>query len=128
MANQFLKLRRSNVQGRIPTTSSLDFGEIAINTYDGLAFIKKSGSLGEEVISIGASSFPYTGSAGISGSLILTGSLNMTEQFANGGSTNYSSAPISIRTIGTDIPAISIYKAGFSEVNTLQFLSNNLSA
>jgi hypothetical protein len=55
MSNQFLKLRRSAVPGKVPTTSSLDFGEIALNTYDGLLFIKKSGSLGEEVISIGAS-------------------------------------------------------------------------
>jgi hypothetical protein len=54
MSNQFLKLRRSSVPGKIPTTSSLEFGEIALNTYDGLAFIKKSGSNGEEIIAIGA--------------------------------------------------------------------------
>jgi hypothetical protein len=54
MSNQFLKLRRSAIPGRVPTTSSLDFGEIALNTYDGLAFIKKSGSSGEQVIAIGA--------------------------------------------------------------------------
>jgi hypothetical protein len=54
MANQFLKLRRSAVPGRIPSTSSLDFGEIALNTYDGLAFIKKSGSAGEEIVTIGS--------------------------------------------------------------------------
>jgi hypothetical protein len=51
--SQFLKLRRSSVSGRIPTTSSIDFGELALNTYDGLAFMKKSGSNGEEVIPIG---------------------------------------------------------------------------
>jgi hypothetical protein len=54
MSNQFLKLRRSSVPGKVPTTSSLEFGEIALNTYDGLAFIKKSGSNGEEIIAIGA--------------------------------------------------------------------------
>ncbi len=53
MSNQFLKLRRSAVPGRIPTTSSLDFGEIALNTYDGLAFMKKSGSSGEEIVTLG---------------------------------------------------------------------------
>ena len=62
MANQFLKLRRSAVPGRIPSTSSLDFGEIALNTYDGLAFIKKSGSIGEEIITIGANLVSVTGS------------------------------------------------------------------
>jgi hypothetical protein len=63
MANQFLKLRRSAVPGRIPSTSSLDFGEIALNTYDGLAFLKRSGSNGEEIIAIGANTTNITGSA-----------------------------------------------------------------
>ena len=62
MANQFLKLRRSAVPGRIPSTSSLDFGEIALNTYDGLAFIKKSGSNGEEIVAIGDNSTSVSGS------------------------------------------------------------------
>lgn len=54
--NQILKLRRSAVPGKVPPTSSLDFGELAINTYDGKVFIKKSGSLGEEVIPVGSNS------------------------------------------------------------------------
>lgn len=62
MSNQFLKLRRSAIPGRIPTTSSLDFGEVALNTYDGLAFMKKSGSNGEEVVPIGIISGSFTGS------------------------------------------------------------------
>tara|TARA_Y100000385_G_scaffold291471_1_gene369687 strand:+ start:10224 stop:15575 length:5352 start_codon:yes stop_codon:yes gene_type:complete len=36
-----IKLKRSAVSGRVPTTTSLDLGEIAINTYDGKLFIKK---------------------------------------------------------------------------------------
>jgi len=78
MANQFLKLRRSAVPGRIPSTSSLDFGEIALNTYDGLAFIKKSGSAGEQVIAIGSTTGAFTGS--FSGSF--TGSLFGTSSWA----------------------------------------------
>ena len=62
MANQFLKLRRSAVPGRIPSTSSLDFGEIALNTYDGLAFLKKSGSSGEQIVTIGANTTSIVGS------------------------------------------------------------------
>jgi len=61
MANQFLKLRRSSVPGRRPDTGSLDYGEIALNTYDGLAFIKKSGSNGEEIVAIGSTG-SFTGS------------------------------------------------------------------
>jgi hypothetical protein len=78
MANQFLKLRRSAVPGKIPSTSSLDFGEIALNTYDGLAFIKKSGSAGEQVIAIGSTTGAFTGS--FSGSF--TGSLFGTSSWA----------------------------------------------
>ena len=62
MSNQFLKLRRSAVPGRVPDTASLQFGEIALNTYDGLAFIKKSGSNGEQVVTIGNTSGSFTGS------------------------------------------------------------------
>ena len=65
--SQFLKLRRSSIPGKIPTTSSIDFGEIALNTYDGLAFMKKSGSNGEEVIILNS-----TGSS-VSSSLTGTG-------------------------------------------------------
>jgi hypothetical protein len=64
MSNQFLKLRRSAIPGKIPETSSLDLGELAMNTHDGLLFMKKSSSFGEEIIPIGVSttSGSFTGS------------------------------------------------------------------
>lgn len=40
MANT-VKLKRSAVTGRNPTTSDLELGELAINTYDGNLFFKK---------------------------------------------------------------------------------------
>jgi hypothetical protein len=51
--SQIIKLRRSAVPGRVPSTGSLDFGELAINTFDGKVFLKKSGSSGEEIIEVG---------------------------------------------------------------------------
>jgi hypothetical protein len=45
MAVNKLQLKRSAVPGKVPTTSSLDLGELALNTYDGRAFFKQSGSL-----------------------------------------------------------------------------------
>lgn len=51
---QILKLRRSSVPGKVPPTSSIDYGELALNTHDGKVYMKKSGSLGEEVIAIGS--------------------------------------------------------------------------
>jgi uncharacterized protein YaiE (UPF0345 family) len=71
MSNQFLKLRRSAVPGRVPSTSSIDFGEIALNTFDGLAFIKRSGSSGEEVVTLGSREGAFTGS--FSGSFVGNG-------------------------------------------------------
>ena len=36
-----IELKRSAVPGKVPTTSSLSLGEIALNTYDGKAYFKK---------------------------------------------------------------------------------------
>lgn len=91
MPNQFLKLRRSAVQGKIPETSSLDIGELAINTYDGQLFLKKSGSQGEIVTVVGStgsftgsftgngaglSNIPASGITGLNLSRIATGSIS----------------------------------------------------
>jgi hypothetical protein len=42
--NQKILQRRSAVSGSLPTTSTLFVGEIGLNTYDGKAYIHKSGS------------------------------------------------------------------------------------
>lgn len=41
MAQQTVKLKRSNVEGRVPSTQNVELGEIAINTFDGRAFFKR---------------------------------------------------------------------------------------
>ena len=46
---QIIRLKRSTSSGSKPTTSSLETGEIAINVYDGKAFVRKSGSIDEVV-------------------------------------------------------------------------------
>jgi hypothetical protein len=42
---QSIILKRSALPGKVPTTGSLNIGEIAVNTYDGKLFIKRSGNL-----------------------------------------------------------------------------------
>jgi len=64
MAN-IIKIKRSSVPGKIPLTTDLDLGELAINTYDGKVYIKKDVSGTESIIEI--SSLGYTGSIGIYG-------------------------------------------------------------
>lgn len=66
-------LKRSFTTGSIPTTSSLSVGEIAINIPDGRLYVRQSGSLGNTIRSI-----PVLGVSN-SGSLILTGSLTVTQ-------------------------------------------------
>ena len=70
-------LKRSGVAGSKPTTASLQVGEIALNTYDGKAFIHKSGST-DEVVEI-----VVTG-AGVTGSINLSGAVTAS-QFVGGG-------------------------------------------
>ena len=41
MADPKIKIKRSAVAGKIPTTTSLELGELAINTYDGKVFIQQ---------------------------------------------------------------------------------------
>ncbi len=53
MANTII-LKRSATPGNVPTTAQLELGEIAINTYDGKVFIKKSVSGTASVVEVGA--------------------------------------------------------------------------
>ena len=52
---QTIKLKRSATQGAIPATSALSLGEVAINTYDGKMYIKKSVGGTESVVEVGGS-------------------------------------------------------------------------
>ena len=51
---QTIKLKRSATSGAIPSTSALELGEVAINTYDGKMYIKKNVSGTETVVEVGA--------------------------------------------------------------------------
>lgn len=48
-----LKHKRSSVAGKVPTTTDIELGQIALNTYDGKAFMKKNVSGVESVVEIG---------------------------------------------------------------------------
>lgn len=53
---QTIKLKRSATSGATPSTSDLALGEVAINTYDGKMYIKKSVGGTESIVEIGGSS------------------------------------------------------------------------
>jgi hypothetical protein len=51
-----IKLRRSAVPSRVPTTAQLDLGEVAINTHDGIMYFKKDDTAsggGESIVEVG---------------------------------------------------------------------------
>lgn len=50
-----IKLKRSGVAGKIPTTAQLALGEIALNTYDGRLYIKKDVSGVESIVALSGS-------------------------------------------------------------------------
>lgn len=88
---QNIILKRSALPGKVPDTGSLNLGEIALNTYDGRAFIHKSGSTEsiEQIvvtnsITTGSINITQTGSFGeidvtndinVSGSIYVTGDI-----------------------------------------------------
>ena len=49
-----IKLRRSAVAGRVPTTAQLELGELAINTADGKIFIKQDNNGVESIVEFSA--------------------------------------------------------------------------
>jgi len=68
---QSIILKRSALSGKVPTTSSLEIGEIAINTYDGKLFLKKVGATDSiqtivttDSLTTGSISLTQTGSFG----------------------------------------------------------------
>lgn len=62
MANT-IKIKRSAVQGKVPTTGDLQLGELAVNTYDGKLYTKKSVGGIETIVDLSAG----TGGGGGSG-------------------------------------------------------------
>jgi hypothetical protein len=67
---QIIRLKRSTSSGTKPTTSDLQTGEIAINVYDGKAFVRKSGSADEVVEFVSTNT-----ETAISGDVNLSGSV-----------------------------------------------------
>jgi hypothetical protein len=77
---QSIILKRSALSGKVPTTNSLEIGEIAINTYDGKVFLKRSGSI-ESIQTILTTDSTTTGSiyltrTGSFGELVVTQDAN----------------------------------------------------
>jgi hypothetical protein len=64
--SQIVQLKRSALSGKVPDTGSLNLGELAVNTYDGKIYFKKSGSI-ESIESVLTTNSVVTGSIRLEG-------------------------------------------------------------
>lgn len=62
-----IKLKRSAVASKVPTTTDLELGELGINTYDGKLFLKKNVGGTESIVEVG----PVASVAGKTGAVTL---------------------------------------------------------
>lgn len=49
-----VKIKRSTVSGKVPLTTALQLGELAVNTYDGKLYLKKNDGT-DQIVEVGAS-------------------------------------------------------------------------
>jgi hypothetical protein len=70
---QIVKLKRTSVSGKIPSTSNLQLGELAVNTYDGRVFLEKdSGTPSIQEFLTTNTEHPITGSVTLNGDISAT--------------------------------------------------------
>jgi hypothetical protein len=65
---QTVQLKRSALSGKVPGTGSLNLGELALNTYDGKIFFRRSGST-DTVQEVVTTNVVNTGSVTLTGTL-----------------------------------------------------------
>ena len=66
--NTQINLKRSSVSGKVPTTTQLELGELAVNTYDGKLYLKKNDGSGDVIVDVtAAGSVDHNSLAGLQG-------------------------------------------------------------
>ena len=114
-----IKLRRSGVAGKIPTTAQLDLGEIALNTYDGRLYVKKEVSGVQSIVSF-------------SGSPASESTVYLFTATGDGGTVDFvlPTIPVSEQNVFAYLNGVLQHTSEFSLVsgNTLRFTSAPLAA
>jgi len=116
---QTIKLKRSATQGASPTTSQLELGEVAINTYDGKMYIKKNVGGTESIVEVGAGG----GSGGG-----LSSSFTLYEYTATANQTTFSGSDSNSNTLAYDTgtpPKILVYLNGVLLDHTTDYTATN---
>ena len=102
--SQVVKLKRTAVEGKVPTTGNIELGELAINTYDGRIFFEKDNGT-PSIQQVVTTNSQTTGSLNILGDVtasIFFGTINSTNGVVSGSSQLTSSYDARYLTIGGD--------------------------
>ena len=111
-------LRRNLGSGNVPTTSSLELGELAVNTADGKIVLKKSGSSGQSIEAAVTTNTTTTGSVNLLGNLLIIGRSSFS------GSVNFSGSLIPHIVSGnTSLHSIGSSTAAWRDVYVSRSLS-----
>jgi hypothetical protein len=119
---QIVQLKRSSLSGKVPGTGSLNLGELAINTYDGKIYLRRSGSTDtvQEVITTNVVN---------TGSIFLTGAITASIAATNG----VVSGSLQITTLGFkttssfNLWTSSVATTGSNVFNGLQTITGSVS-
>ena len=101
--SSIVQLKRSALSGKVPGTGSLNLGELALNTYDGKIFFRRSGST-DTIQEVVTTNVLNTGSVTITGTLTaesIVGSISASNGIVSGSSQITLSSGIGYSTLAT---------------------------
>ena len=110
--SSIVQLKRSALSGKVPGTGSLNLGELALNTYDGKIFFRRSGST-DTVQEVITTNVINTGSVTLTGTLTaqsIVGSISASNGIVSGSS----------QVIGI-LSSLNSYTASYATTGSNQF-------
>jgi len=117
MANT-VRLKRSAVQGKAPTTSDLQLGELALNTYDGKLYTKKDDGTAS-IVEIGAGGGGVSGDIAVDSAAIGLASTETNTTLDVSGA--YSGNVVSVAALNIDCSAGNYFTKTISANSTFTF-------
>ena len=117
MANT-VRLKRSAVQGKTPTTSDLQLGELALNTYDGKLYTKKDDGTAS-IVEIGAGGGGVSGDIAVDSAAIGLASTETNTTLDVSGA--YSGNVVSVAALNIDCSAGNYFTKAISSNSTFTF-------
>ena len=113
--SSIVQLKRSALTGKVPGTGSLNLGELALNTYDGKIFFRRSGST-DTIQEVVTTNVVNTGSITITGTLTaesIVGSISASNGVVSGSS----------QIVGI-LSSLNSYTASYATTGSNQFTSD----